>query len=495
MPHTTRQYDNADALPPTNGSDGSPYEQPRVRARLDWPAEIARWIGGIAAGLLLYWLIGADVRYWLSTPEGSAIKALAFVVVLAFVARRLILVRQPGGYLVALWRTTAIDAQAIVMARLDVERTHAGTAGRLLAQQTYSPTITSAPQLPAPDVVDGVLVDDGPAAPEPIGADVWLPWLDALPHLLIAGRTGDGKTTLGNALLGRCINAGDEIAVIDPKYQPGKWRGCTPLAGSLDYDDLYNALEVIGAELDARYQEFNQGRPGETFPRLRVVIDEVPTIILGAIVGGKIINKRRFQQWLTFATKLGSIAREVNVNVWLFSQSPLIKDLYFSSSMRDNFNRIALASQVRDLLSEESNRATKEALINLTRGKAFTAAMEYRSTYYVLDTSTVPQIAQERVSAPHIWTPASAPQIAPMPPARPVVSAYQASKVERASVAGAIVYPPLVKSTNGKIAFLLRSGYSYRQIERELSVSHATIRAVNVALQAKRDAVSAANRT
>ena len=432
MPIQIRQHDNADQLPPTNGGDPSPYELPRQRPRLDWPSEIARWVGGIVLLLVVYWLVGGDVREWLGTWEGGAVRWLVIFVALVYAARRMILVRQPGGYLVALWQATRIDAERVVMARLDVERTHAGTAGRQLAQQTYSPTITSTPQLSAGDAVDGGLVEDVP--PEAINADTWLPWLDALPHLLVAGRTGDGKTTLGNALLGRCINAGDEIAVIDPKWQPGKWRGCAPLAGSLDYDQLYDALEAIGAELDARYQEFNQGRPGETFPRLRVVIDEVPTIILGAIVGGKIINKRRFQQWLMFATKLGSIAREVNVHVWLFSQSPLIKDLYFSSSMRDNFNRIALASQVRDLLSEESNKATKEALINLTRGKAFTAAMEYRSTYYVLDTSSVPQIAQERVTQPHVWTPTNARQFAPQSAARPVVSAsVRPSETMRAS--------------------------------------------------------------
>jgi hypothetical protein len=86
-----------------------------------------------------------------------------------------------------------------------------------------------------------------------------------------------------------------------------------------------------------------------------------------------------------------------------------------------------------------------------------------------------------------------APQIGAHAATRPVVSASaQASATVRASVevpAGAIVYPTWAKTQNGKIAFLLKSGYTYRQIERELSVSHATISTVNkaVALQAQQN--------
>jgi uncharacterized protein YerC len=40
-----------------------------------------------------------------------------------------------------------------------------------------------------------------------------------------------------------------------------------------------------------------------------------------------------------------------------------------------------------------------------------------------------------------------------------------------------------VASKNAKIAWLLRQKYTYRQIERELSVSHATIATVAAAMQ------------
>ena len=473
-----RQTDNADALPPYSGTrEASPYPTPRTLV-LDWRGLAVVCAFLLFGGLVGWWLVGDDIRAWVRWGSGGAVLWVAGGLGVLFAVRALLLVEQPGGYKVFVWQSRQINPGAFI----DVQHAHASTSGRLLAQQTITyPQQAKVIEGTAQVVEPAALL---PPAPVPVLSDTWLGWLDTQPHLLVAGRTGDGKTTLGNALLGRCISAGDEIAVIDPKWQPGKWRGCDPLAGSLDYGELYDALETIGAELDARYQEFNAGRPGETFPRLRVVIDEVPTIILGAIVGGKIINKRRFQQWLTFATKLGSIAREVNVNVWLFSQSPLIKDLYFSSAMRENFTRIALASQVRDLLAEESNKATKEALISLTRGQRFTAAMEYRSEYYVLDMADVPRIAQERVSAPRVWLPSARPVQAPVDYARPPAAKARDDGTVRVSVAaGAIVYPQGVTSTNGRIAWLLKSGYSYRQIERELGVSHQTISQVSKALQ------------
>ena len=424
-----RQSDNLDRLPPERVEAGriAPWHKPRDT----WDVVIARAVG--ACGLTGF----AALLTWLAAPA-----ALPYVVLggiglagAAWAKDHIVFERVRGvpvsaARLARVAPDAALDPSSLLAGLLGVDQTYAGAV--VPAQQTYSPTFHQAVSTAAAQPAEPAALL--PPAPVPVLSDTWLGWLDTQPHLLVAGRTGDGKTTLGNALLGRCISAGDEIAVIDPKWQPGKWRGCDPLAGSLDYGELYDALETVGAELDARYQEFNAGRPGETFPRLRVVIDEVPTIILGAIVGGKIINKRRFQQWLTFATKLGSIAREVNVNVWLFSQSPLIKDLYFSSAMRENFTRIALASQVRDLLAEESNKATKEALISLTRGQRFTAAMEYRSEYYVLDMADVPRIAQERVSAPRVWLPSARPVQAPVDYACPPAAKARDDGTVRVSV-------------------------------------------------------------
>ena len=274
--------------------------------------------------------------------------------------------------------------------------------------------------------IGGALADVAPqapalpdSAPSLVSDSDWLDWISQQPHLMIAGKTGDGKTTMCNALLGRCIDDGDEIVVIDPKSQPGKWRGIPPLAGSLDYDDLYAALDTIKDELVSRYQEFNQGRPGDSFPRLRVVIDELPVILLGAKVGDRVVDKARFQKWLTFGTMLGSIAREVNINVWLCTQSPLVKDIYLSSMMLDNFSRLVLTSQVRDLLNEQRDPKKTAAMMALVHGERYQAAMEYRGDYYMLDTASVPQMARADVRRPKVWQAPAAPVLPAQQPPEP----------------------------------------------------------------------------
>lgn len=52
-------------------------------------------------------------------------------------------------------------------------------------------------------------------------------------------------------------------------------------------------------------------------------------------------------------------------------------------------------------------------------------------------------------------------------------------------LAGQIIYPKGITSQKGKIAHLLLQGWSYRQVEKELAVSHGTIRKVRLGLEAR----------
>jgi hypothetical protein len=183
---------------------------------------------------------------------------------------------------------------------------------------------SGAPQLPqaGPD-----------AAPQLVAADEWRSWIERAPHLLIAGRTEAGKTTLATAILIDRVLAGDAVLVLDPHYQPGKWAGVPTIGGGNNFEAILHALPYLVGEMGARFKEFERGRPTEDFQRLTVLIDEVPAIVsacqeLTPSGGRKIIDPR----WGKFAQRLGSEARKVRISVILLTQSTLVKDIQINST-------------------------------------------------------------------------------------------------------------------------------------------------------------------
>jgi len=217
----------------------------------------------------------------------------------------------------------------------------------------------------------------------------WLSWIDATPHLMIAGRTAAGKTTLATAIL--ASRTSEHLCVIDPHDTPGKWFGGTAIGGGREYDAIFAALAGLLSEMDTRYDRFNRGETH--FDRLTTLIDEVPAIVL-----------YDEKAWTRFASQLGSEARKVNMSMVLLTQSHLVQNIKINSVMRENFTRIALGDQASALLSEETDRSRKQALQELLKGQAYPAAMEYRGEIHLLDTASVPSLARNAGPA-RLWVP------------------------------------------------------------------------------------------
>ncbi len=244
MPPIIRQTDNADALPPYNGSDNAPYERNYPPRAWQWQTEGVRWAGAIVMLLVVYWLIGADIRAWLWTPEAGTVKTIGGIVVLLFVARRLILVRQPGGYLVSIFNVVQADAQRIMLQRLDVERTHAATPGRLLAQQTFSPTYQVRNDPAHEQIAEGEVVDgEVESLPAPRPDQTMIEVLKERGHIdrsghslllgytadlkpsyiemaetgftFVAGHSGSGKSSTVSLLLAQAVMMGWEVVLCD----------------------------------------------------------------------------------------------------------------------------------------------------------------------------------------------------------------------------------------------------------------------------------------
>lgn len=418
------QRDDIDKIPPT-AKDSPPWPTPATRPRQDWRV-VAVLCGSALASILILWMLaGADIHRWMSFGWGGmalkwALGGAAAIILLRQI-RALLIVEQPGGYRLLLWQIARADGPAVLDGIIDVQRTYAGTPFRNVAAYTLSSSGQPAlPQLPGPATPLLPALGLG-LVPE---AD-WLGWTDQLPHVLCAGRTDAGKTTLAEAIIARRANAGDRLVILDPHYQAGKWLGLPAIGGGEDYAAIYAAFGELMRESAQRYQQFGAGQPTEAFQRLTVIVDEVPAIIQEAVINGKIINQRRYAAWLAFASKLGSTARKVRISVILLSQSHLIRDIYISSAMRENFSRIALGDKAAELLREEPDSKRRGMLLDLLRGRRYPAAMEYRGDWYALRNDDIPQLARLAIARPEAWQAAATPAAkSPLDSLRAVAQAH-----------------------------------------------------------------------
>lgn len=396
------QHDNLDKLPTSAGGHEREPWAIAPRAVFDWRGLAVLCGFLLIGGLLAYYLIGHDVRFWLY--DRPWLLHVLMVTVILFLIKRWLLVEQPGGYKVFWLR--APDRQ-VIDGMLRTQQTWAARALPNVAQFT----LTNSP-VPKAELVKGEIVEQMTLVPD----SEWLTWIDRTPHLMIAGRTEAGKTTMAEAVIAQRASAGELLYVLDPHYQPGKWCGLPATGGGRGYGDVMAGLGLVMDELDRRYIDFSRGKKTDEFERLTVFIDEVPALVEWCFDG----KKMRDTRWLSFAKHLGSEARKVRIAVILMTQSPLVQDILINTRMRENFTRIALGDQSNELV-REAREPRRSELAQLLAGRQYTAAMEYRNEIHVLDTSTVPSLAARPVA--HTARPWQPPQIAAQQATRHVVSA------------------------------------------------------------------------
>lgn len=133
-----------------------------------------------------------------------------------------------------------------------------------------------------------------------VGGRVVSAALAKLPHLLVAGATGQGKSVAINGLLGsllmRCTPSDLRLVVIDPKrVEMAAYADLPHLLRpiSTDVDDAGDALRDVEAEMDLRFQRFehagvrditgwNDREVGKRLPRIVVVVDELADLMMQA---------------------------------------------------------------------------------------------------------------------------------------------------------------------------------------------------------------------
>ncbi|HSM23250.1 MAG TPA: DNA translocase FtsK 4TM domain-containing protein, partial [Anaerolineaceae bacterium] len=158
---------------------------------------------------------------------------------------------------------------------------------------------------------------------EPIASD-----LTGLPHLLIAGTTGSGKSVCVNSIL-CCLllnnsPANLRLIMVDPKrVELTGYNGIPHLLSPVitDTEKVVGALQWIQREMDARYHrfsqvgtrniaEYNKSHPDQ-FPYMVVVIDELADLMMLAP-----------DETERALTRLAQLARATGIHLILATQRP-----------------------------------------------------------------------------------------------------------------------------------------------------------------------------
>ncbi|MFC1687471.1 DNA translocase FtsK 4TM domain-containing protein [Patescibacteria group bacterium] len=168
-----------------------------------------------------------------------------------------------------------------------------------------------------------------------LGMDVagrsWVADLDNMPHLLLAGATGSGKSVMINSIIMSLLyqNSPDELKLIlvDPKRVELTVYNdiphlLTPVVTHVD--KTINALRWVVGEMDRRFDtlsksgkrdihEFNGMSPEEPMPFIVVIIDELADLMAVALreVEGAII-------------RLAQMARAVGIHLIVATQRPSV---------------------------------------------------------------------------------------------------------------------------------------------------------------------------
>lgn len=163
-------------------------------------------------------------------------------------------------------------------------------------------------------------------AGKPIAVD-----LAAMPHLLIAGTTGSGKSVCVNSIL-TCLLLNNtpaqmRLILVDPKrVELTGYNGIPHLLAPVvvDTERVIGALQWLQREMDARYhkfsqtgarniQDYNTRHPTEQLPYLVAVIDELADLMMLAP-----------DETERAITRLAQLARATGIHLILATQRPSV---------------------------------------------------------------------------------------------------------------------------------------------------------------------------
>ncbi len=156
--------------------------------------------------------------------------------------------------------------------------------------------------------------------------------LGKMPHLLIAGATGSGKTVCLDSIIGCLLlhNSPEDVRLImvDPKrVELVAFNGIPHLAAPVivDLDQAINALRWLNREMDRRYRKLAEARarnidgynkdclPEDKLPYIVLVIDELADLMVAA-----------FDEVEHGICRLAQLARATGIHIIVATQRPSV---------------------------------------------------------------------------------------------------------------------------------------------------------------------------
>jgi hypothetical protein len=217
--------------------------------------------------------------------------------------------------------------------------------------------------------------------------------LQKAPHIGVIGKTGDGKTTTGEAII-RLLQG--EAFVADPKWWRGKWGGLA--AAGIDDDAGYGQ---IATGLKDVFSEFNRRRiykrdnPEATFTDLWLIWDEINDTMEEVPDAG--IPLRRLLR----------VGREYNVHVLFFPQSDRVGALGLEGhgDAVDNVLWVYLGADARKVVNrlardKKIDAATEQQLLALPRP----AVVGHGGQFYAVDLTNAVPLSQGPLTTLASWT-------------------------------------------------------------------------------------------
>ncbi len=96
-------------------------------------------------------------------------------------------------------------------------------------------------------------------------------------HALVVGPTDAGKSTALRAIIKARLDAGQQVYVLDPHNQPGKWPGATVIGGGRAFDAIPEFMGWMIDQLNSRARAMARGET--RFDPVTVATDEMPAIV------------------------------------------------------------------------------------------------------------------------------------------------------------------------------------------------------------------------
>lgn len=193
------------------------------------------------------------------------------------------------------------------------------------------------------------------------------------PHLLMAGRTGAGKSVLLRVFVVGAARRGFRIYLVDPKrvgmLGMKDCPGVVTLATT--NETMAAAINAVYQEMESRYQRLEAGTitPDELEPIL-LVVDEFTELVTRMREAWKDAGKRGESPTVSQIRSLARLGREGRVHLLLAAQRPDVS-LFGGGEARDNFGvKVALGGLTR---FAEAMMETTTTVTSPVKGRAIVA--------------------------------------------------------------------------------------------------------------------------